>query len=44
MFDADELGLDPEDDDELMMKHCPDCGELIEDCECEEEDDATTRI
>ena len=38
VFDADELGLDPEDDDQLLLKHCPDCGELIEDCECEEEE------
>jgi hypothetical protein len=32
MFDEDELGLDPEEDDEL----CRRCGEPIEDCECEE--------
>jgi hypothetical protein len=35
-FDRDELGLDPEEDqdDELI---CPECGETIEDCECDEE-------
>lgn len=39
VFDEDELGLDPEDDQELC---CPECGEPIEECVCEEEEDAAT--
>jgi len=39
VFDADELGLDPEEDDELI---CRSCGCPIDECECEEEEDATT--
>jgi hypothetical protein len=31
VFDSDELGLDPEEDDEL----CPCCGEEIDDCLCD---------
>jgi len=35
-FDPDELGLDPEEDDERC---CKICGETIEDCECEDEEE-----
>lgn len=40
VFDADELGLDPEDDN--LIGRCPECGKLYHKCECdeEEEDDA----
>ena len=34
LFDADELGLDPEEDEEL----CDVCLLPIEECECEEEE------
>lgn len=36
-FDRDELGIDPEldEDDEV----CPECGEPLEDCQCDEEDE-----
>lgn len=40
VFDADELGLDPEDDDSLSGAYCQVCGLPVEDCECEEDDDA----
>lgn len=33
-FDRDELGLDPEEDE-----YCDECGEPLEDCECEEEEE-----
>lgn len=37
MFDRDELGIDPEtDEDEDEV--CETCGELLEDCECEVEE------
>jgi len=35
-FDEDELGLDPEEDNERC---CRKCGEPIEDCECEDEEE-----
>lgn len=40
MFDADELGLDPEDDDELVRTgaYCQVCGYPVEECDCEEEE------
>jgi hypothetical protein len=34
-FDEDELGLDPEEDE----VYCEECGERIEECECEGDDD-----
>jgi hypothetical protein len=34
-FDRDELGVDPEEDEET----CPVCFELVEDCECEQEEE-----
>jgi hypothetical protein len=36
VFDHDELGIDPELDAEEFCKRC---GEPIEDCECEDEED-----
>jgi len=36
MFDRDELGIDPEEDDEEV---CPRCLEPIEDCDCEEDEE-----
>lgn len=40
-FDADELGLDPEDDD--LIGICPECGRVQHKCVCdEEEEDAAT--
>jgi hypothetical protein len=40
MFDRDELGIDPETDDELdELECCPNCGEPWEDCECENEEE-----
>jgi hypothetical protein len=38
MFDRDELGDDPEDDDE-QPECCGDCGLPWEECECDEEDE-----
>jgi hypothetical protein len=38
MFDRDELGDDPETDDE-ESECCPECGQPWEECECEEEEE-----
>ena len=39
-FDRDELGDDPEDDDEEETGEiCPDCLQPLEDCECEDEEE-----
>jgi hypothetical protein len=32
VFDADELGLDPEEDED----RCGDCGEVWSECECDD--------
>jgi hypothetical protein len=37
MFDPDELGIDPEEEEEEEV--CPVCFEPWEDCECEEEEE-----
>ncbi len=37
-FDRDELGLDPEEDQETD-ELCEECGEPLEDCECDEEEE-----
>lgn len=37
MFDRDELGDDPEEDE--LPELCPNCLEPWEDCECEEEEE-----
>lgn len=36
MFDRDELGIDPELD---ACEVCPNCGEPVEDCLCEEDEE-----
>ena len=38
MFDRDELGDDPEEDEE-ERELCPNCLEPLEDCECDEEEE-----
>ena len=35
MFDRDELGIDPELDDEEC---CPECGQPLDECDCDDED------
>jgi len=35
-FDADELGIDPEEEEEEC---CEQCGEPLEDCECDDEEE-----
>lgn len=45
MFDADELGIDPEDDE--PEEFCARCGKPWEECECDddgEDDDATVHF
>ena len=37
LFDHDELGVDPEEDEEEEC--CEVCGEPLEDCECPDEDE-----
>lgn len=37
MFDPDELGIDPEEEETPEL--CPVCFEPWEDCECEEEEE-----
>ena len=38
MFDRDELGDDPEEDEE-EGEVCPNCLQPLEDCECDEEEE-----
>jgi hypothetical protein len=40
-FDRDELGIDPEDDEDEI---CAVCLMPIDECECEESDDADLRL
>lgn len=38
LFDRDELGEDPEEDEEDFPEVCPNCLEPWDDCVCEEEE------
>ena len=37
-FDRDELGDDPEEDDEELQECCPECMKPWEECECDDDE------